>query len=136
MIAFQIAADILVIPPLLMACGDDDGVGIGDDVTLGDGVRVGLGEGVGEGFTAVVGVGVGLGVEAGEGEYVGVGDGEGDAVAVMVYVWTVGTLALGIDMAGTAAVVGGTLGIFVGIIVTVTVDDAEGMPVAFVQMSV
>jgi hypothetical protein len=91
-IAFQMAADILVILPPLIACGDDDGDG--DDVTLGDddgeldgladrdveGVE--LGEIVGKDFTVGDAVGEGLGVEVGKGEYVGVGVGEGVAVGV------------------------------------------------------
>jgi hypothetical protein len=41
-IAFQIAADILILPPLLIASGDDDGDELGYDVGVGVGAGVGF----------------------------------------------------------------------------------------------
>jgi hypothetical protein len=110
-------------------------VGVGVEVGFGVEIGVGVREGFMVGDTFVVGEGLGEGDAEGDAEGVGEGLAVGDTFGV-VYVWTVGTLVFGIDMAGTATVVAGTEGIFVGIIVTVTVDVAEGIPVAFVQMSV
>ena len=90
---------------------DATGVGLGLEVEVGVGVGVGDGMGVGEDFTV------------------------GDAVGV-VYVWTGGTLELGIVIAGTDAVVAGTEGIFVGIIVTLTFAGVEELPLVSTQVKV